>query len=290
MSKIANAKNAKILQQCGHMSDDDWCDLLELSAEGKPTSGVELPGFPSAELQRQVIGSAGAQALFEARRMYALIRKYAAQLGLKFSQEDTSVLDFGVGWGRMIRYYLKDVIAENIHGVDVAQQMIDICKSTIPSVNFQLVAPAPPVPFASNSLDIVYAYSVFSHLAEGIHMKWVEEIARVLKPGGILVATTQPRRFVEMCEHWRANKPESLWHENLAKSFVDTKAAYAAYDRGDYLYSATGGGSLDASFYGEALIPRAYVQREWTRHLEFRDFVESSDYLYQAVIVMQKSR
>ena len=290
MSKLANATNAKILQQCGTMSDEDWCNLLDRSAEGKPTDGVELPGFPSADMQRQIIGSAGSQALIEAQRYYMLIKKYAKQLGVNFSPETTSVLDFGVGWGRMIRYYLKDVIADNIHGLDVAQQMIDICKTTITGGNFMLNNPAPPTHFANNSLDIVYAYSVFSHLAEAIHLKWIEEIARILKPGGILVATTQPRKFVEMCEYWRAHKPESLWHENLSKSFTDTNAAYSAYDSGRYLYSATGGGSLDASFYGEALIPKAYVEREWTKHLAFRDFVDSSDYLYQAVIVMQKPR
>lgn len=289
MSKISSAKNAGILQQCGQMTDEDWCDLIDRSAERKPTGGIELPGFPSDEMQRQIVGSAGAQALIEARRFYSLIRRYASKLGLKFSPEVTSVLDFGVGWGRMIRYFLKDVVAENLHGVDVAPQMVEICKNTIPDGTFALIEPAPPVHFASNSFDIVYAYSVFSHLAEGIHMKWVEEIARILKPGGILVATTQPRKFIEMCQYWRANKPESLWHENLSKSFTDAEAAYRAYDRGQYLYSATGGGSLDASFYGEALIPRAYVEREWTRHLAFRDFVDSSDYLYQAVIVMQKA-
>ena len=290
MSNISNTSNAKILQQCGQMTDENWCNLIDRSSERKSTEGVVLPGFPPDEMQRQIVGSAGSQALIEARRFYLLIRQYASKLGLKFDPEHTRVLDFGVGWGRMIRYYLKDVIAENIHGVDVAPQMIEICRNTIPHGTFDLIEPAPPIHFASNSFDIVYAYSVFSHLAEGIHMRWIEEISRVLKPGGILVATTQPRRFIEMCQHWRANKPESLWHENLSKSFVDAEAAYAAYDRGEYLYSATGGGSLDASFYGEALIPRAYVEREWTRHLMFRDFVDSSDNLYQAVIIMQKSR
>lgn len=290
MSNKSNTSNAKILQQCGQMTDENWCDLIDKSSERKPTDGIVLPGFPPDEMQRQIVGSAGSQALIEARRFYTLIRQYASKLGVKFDPEATRVLDFGVGWGRMIRYYLKDVIAENIHGVDVAPQMVEICRDTIPHGTFELIEPAPPIRFASNSFDVVFAYSVFSHLAEGIHMKWVEELSRVLKPGGILVATTQPRKFVELCQHWRANKPESLWHENLSKSFVDAEAAYAAYDRGEYLYSATGGGSLDASFYGEALIPRAYVEREWTRHLLFRDFVDSSDNLYQAVIVMQKGR
>ena len=75
----------------------------------------------------------------------------------------------------------------------------------------------------------------------------------------------------------------------LANSFVDTEAAYAAYDAGEYLYAATGGGpSRPADFYGEALIPEAYVRRQWTKSLRFVAFVDDRSVMPQALIVMQK--
>jgi SAM-dependent methyltransferase len=48
----------------------------------------------------------------------------------------------------------------------------------------------PPLPFASQEFDFVYAVSVFTHLSEATSRRWVEELRRVTSAGGILLATT----------------------------------------------------------------------------------------------------
>ena len=299
IANISTCSNAKILARCGQMTDREWFDLLDKSAENKPTEGIELPGFPPEEFQISTIGNAGPGALLEGQRFYTLIKQYAHRLGMPLDPRETSILDFGCGWGRMTRFFLKDVAAENLYGVDVVPGMIQTCKSTISYGNFSVVTAEPPIRFAANSFDIIFAYSVFSHLAEKVHIKWIQEFSRLLKPGGILVATTQPRRFIALCESLRGEIRESTsadsagnsgWHEALANSFLDTNAAYADYDNGRFLYSPTGGGpQLDRSFYGEALIPPQYVEREWTKYLRFRDFFDDVNVLFQAVVVMQKA-
>jgi cyclopropane fatty-acyl-phospholipid synthase-like methyltransferase len=335
MANISTCSNAAILARCEQMSDRKWFDLLDKSAENKPTDGIELPGFPSEEFQIASIGSAGTTALIEGQRFYTLIKHYADRLGVTLDPQETAIMDFGCGWGRMTRFFLKDVAAENLYGVDVTPSMIETCKSTIPHGNFSVIGAEPPTTFAANSFDIIFAYSVFTHLPENVHIKWIQEFSRLLKPGGILVITTQPRKFIALCESFRrepgesiwhdglvkwikgfsrllkqegilvvATQPrrllalresfrrkpsESIWHDNLANSFLDIDAAYADYDSGKFLYSATGGGpEREASVYGEALIPREYVEREWTRYLKFRDFFDDVKVLFQAVIVMQK--
>jgi SAM-dependent methyltransferase len=280
------------------MSDREWFNLIDRSSENKTTAGIKLPGFPPEEFQIETIGSAGPGALFEAQRFYTLIKRYAQRLGVSLDPRETTILDFGCGWGRMTRFFLKDLAAENIYGVDVSPVVIQICKSTMPYDNFSVIAAEPPTSFAANSFDIIFAYSVFSHLAEGVHIKWIEEFSRLLKPGGILVATTQPRRFLDLCESFRSETHESTsagsgqnsgWHRALANCFLDINAAYEDYDNGKYLYTATGGGDhLPPSFYGETLIPQRYVEREWTRYLKFRDFFDDVNVLFQAVVVMQK--
>ena len=240
IANISTCSNAKILARCGQMTDREWFDLLDKSAENKPTDDIELPGFPSEEFQRSTIGNAGPGALVEGQRFYTLIKQYAHRLGVSLDPQETTILDFGCGWGRMTRFFLKDVAAENLHGVDVIPFMIRTCKATISHGNFSVVTAEPPTRFAANSFDIIFAYSVFSHLAENVHIKWIEEFSRLLKPGGILVATTQPRRFIALCESLRDKPPESTWHKSLANSFLDINAAYADYDNGKFLYSATG--------------------------------------------------
>ena len=140
------------------------------------------------------------------------------------------------------------------------------------------------------SRSISWWGTVFSHLAEHASIAWVKEIARLLRPRGIMIVTTEPREFIELCRSLRGREHEFAWHRALANSFVDTEAAYRAYDAGDYLYAPTGGGSYrPADFYGEALIPEGYVRARWTEFLRFVDFVSDPQVFPQALIVMQKN-
>jgi hypothetical protein len=82
---------------------------------------------------------------------------------------------------------------------------------------------------------------------------------------------------------------EFAWHQALSKSFVETEAALAAYAAGEFLYAPTGGGpALPSEFYGEAIIPEAYVRRNWTASLNLVAFVDDRSVVPQALIVMQK--
>jgi 2-polyprenyl-3-methyl-5-hydroxy-6-metoxy-1,4-benzoquinol methylase len=281
-------KNDLILKYAAHLSDQEWFEVIVKSVEHPFIDGIELPGFPPDEIQRNSVGSSGKLALSEGFNFYSEIKQYAAKLGSPLTS-DSRILDFGCGWGRMIRVFLKDVFADNLYGIDVDPAMIDICVNTVRQGNFSVVQPEPPTELAENSFDVVYAYSVFSHLSEPVHIKWVEEFSRVLKPGGIMIVTTQARRFIEFCRSLRDQNHESGWYYGLANSFLDTEAAFADYDNGKFLYSATGGGvARPASFYGEAVISPGYIKREWTKYLTFCDFVDDPAKFNQALIIMQK--
>ena len=281
--------NAAILTYGSGMSDRQWLETLLKSLDRSVVDGIEMPGFPPEELQRQFVGMSGQQALNEAFNFYSEIKRYTGKLGVKLGR-DSRILDFGSGWGRIIRFFLKDVAAENLYGIDVDSEMTDLCINTVRHGNYSAIKPLPPLEFSEGCFDIVYAYSVFSHLAEPVQIKWVEEFSRILKPGGILVATTQARSFIELCRTLRnQSNTSNNWHHALAHSFVDTEAALADYDSGKFLYSATGGGGpRDASFYGEAVIPQKYVEREWTKYLDFCDFTYDPAIIPQSLIVMQK--
>lgn len=271
----------------GSLSDRQWLRTL-LSSIRKPVQrGLALPGFPPATVQRNFVGSADDAALREAARFYAIVKKYCGELDVPL-RGTSRVLDFGVGWGRILRFFLKDVAVSGLYGADVDADVLDTCRAIgVRGTLFQTQATG-RLEYPDGYFDVVYAYSVFSHLSEAAHLFWIEELARVLRPGGILIVTTEARHFFEFCASLQGKPPESGWHRSLAAAFPDPAAAMRQYDAGHFVYAPTGGGDFrDASFYGEAAIPRAYVERVWTKFLDLRCFIDDRKLFWQALIVMQ---
>jgi 2-polyprenyl-3-methyl-5-hydroxy-6-metoxy-1,4-benzoquinol methylase len=219
-----------------------------------------LPTLPDEQTQIRFIGSAGDPALREAFGAYSLVKELAAKYGRPIGA-DSKILDFGCGWGRTLRFFMKDVRPSNLTGIDVMPLAIELSKKTNPWCNFALTAALPPTRFADNSFDLVYLYSVFSHLSEEAHDLWLTEFHRILKPQGMLIATTWQRDYIERCKRARDGDKRGT-HQGSLPAFMDTAAALLQYDRGEYCHSPVGGGDeLSTNFYGETCIPEDYVKR-----------------------------
>jgi SAM-dependent methyltransferase len=267
------------------MSDEEWLGMLIKSLKNPVVRGLVMPPFPEAALQEGMVGSAGEPSLREAFSFYREIKGYQDAYG-SVELASSHVLDFGCGWGRHLRFFLKDAPVENLHGIDVDPEFIEVSRRSLPNLHLEVVQPLPPTNFGDDSLDLVYAYSVFSHLAEHAHQSWIAEFHRILRPGGLLVLTTQRRAFIDYCESLRNGQPEGPWQTALASSFVDVDATKQAYDEGAFLYAATGGGSVrDASFYGEAIVSSDYIRRTWADRFEVLDFVDDESRSQQAIVV-----
>lgn len=101
-----------------------------------------------------------------------------------------SALDFGCGSGRIMRWLLQEDIA--LTGCDIHAPTIEWMRSAYPDdVRLYVSDPRPPLDEADATFDLVYCGSVFSHLPDWA--PWLLELRRVLKPGGVLVASIHGR-------------------------------------------------------------------------------------------------
>jgi SAM-dependent methyltransferase len=269
----------------GGLSDEFWYWLNTEGVRRNAKLRSLLPGMPDGSIQELYTGNKGDTTLWEAFLYYRTFKEqYAKYKGDLSSAE--KILDFGCGWGRVIRFFLKDLEPSRIWGSDPVPEMIELCKQHNSWCNFQETNTYPPTSFADNSFDLIYSFSVFSHLAEHFHLNILSEILRILKPGGIYMTTTRNRGFIEYCESLRQRKDKNSLEPGNSSSlpaFPDTRKSLSIYDNGEFCHHSFN--SEVWPYWGETAISRKYVLNNWTNKFKFLDFLEVNT---QNVIIVQK--
>lgn len=106
------------------------------------------------------------------------------------------ILDWGCGPGRIIRH-LPNVtgVGCEFYGTDYNAKSIAWCSENLPGIHFNHNSLEAKLPYVNNFFDAIYGISIFTHLSERMHFAWFSELFRVLKPGGIMLLTTQGKNF-----------------------------------------------------------------------------------------------
>ena len=95
-------------------------------------------------------------------------------------QSGQAVLDVACGTGDLIVAISKKANIK-AYGIDIAEKMINVASESNRSISFK-VAPAYPLQFDSDSMDIITVSAAFHHFEEP--QKFADECKRVLRTGG----------------------------------------------------------------------------------------------------------
>lgn len=154
------------------------------------------PPLPPASLRVLVGGKADPVWFIEdGKRVASLIRSTLATRGVRIDELGT-ILDFGCACGRVARHW-QGLAGPRIYGTDYNPKLVEWCQANLPFGDFSANGLAPPLRYADESFDLVYAVSVFTHMPEDLGLAWVAELRRVLRPGGYLLFTTAATGYVE---------------------------------------------------------------------------------------------
>lgn len=138
------------------------------------------------------------------------------------SQLKGEVLELGCGWGRGVAHFQSDGIRYT--GVDKNKVLIDELKIKHPDCYFKEVTLPDLSAFATHSFDHIIAFQVIEHIEDD--ELFLEEIHRILRPGGKLHLSTINRRFSISRNPWHIREYDSIGLTVLLKMFfcnVDMK-------------------------------------------------------------------
>jgi SAM-dependent methyltransferase len=169
--------------------------LQALRTHGNVAAGDGLP-VPPASLRVRVAWTGDAAWFLESGRLAAESITDALARHAAHPRELGSLLDFGCGCGRVTRRWVS-LEGVDVVGSDTSLEAIDWCRRNLPFARFASNKLEPPLAGDAASFDAAYALSVFTHLPLDLQRAWSEELARVLRPGGLLLVTTHGRAYVE---------------------------------------------------------------------------------------------
>jgi SAM-dependent methyltransferase len=176
---------------------DRWRQDLgaKVAAYADPDTIIDTDGLPPADHIRRLNSPEKAEPRTFLRSgasdLLAIVETIAdvVQSGDAPFPARPAIMELGCGAGRLLRHAPPPAQARVV-ATDVDPPSIDWCRAHLPEAEYHLHSLFPPIAsLPAMTFDVIYAHSVFTHIPLERQEAWLEEMRRLLRPGGLLAAT-----------------------------------------------------------------------------------------------------
>jgi SAM-dependent methyltransferase len=192
------------------------------------------------------------------------------------SAKTSSILDIGCATGRFIRHAHCDF--PEIIGCDINRSHVDwVGKHLRPEIKVFQNTSIPTLPLPDNSVDVVTAFSVFTHI-ECFDTTWLMELRRILRAGGVAWLTFHGERT------WRDIQPSWPLHNSLI-----THPDYASVKDSPTLPEdpLVFRWRSELSYSSNVFYTERYLRRTWGRILSLEEIFPALPH-FQDIVVLRK--
>jgi SAM-dependent methyltransferase len=175
-----------------------------------------------------------------------------------------TILDIGCGTGRLLMGWHCASSRRRLVGADINAELIAWNQANLPG-EWDVCGVLPPLKLAGGEFDLVQLASVFTHLPLHHQREWIEEIRRLLRPGGVLLMTLHGavymRIFGQSGEY--AEQPAGAIGSNAFATFHSRPFAERLFTGFELLgYFERGHDSRPPSLFPIAALQDVYVLRK----------------------------
>lgn len=202
--------------------------------------------------------------------------------GLGFSwKPGLRVFDFGCSSGRHLRALAAWRPDLDYCGCDPNHEAVAWARENLPIGRFFPSETTPPVDLEDQSVDLALAVSIWSHYSASAAETWLEEMRRVIVPGGLLLMTTHG---------WDA------LGGGVSRDMISRESVQAAAEgmllQGHHFIDVFGEGGdwgVDATDWGNAYMTLDWLCTRLHSRWALRAFVPGGLDRFQDIVVLQRA-
>ena len=206
------AKRSNIQEVYSHLRElpfSDFCDAMISVPKEYEFLAKALPRLPSEENQMIWTGFSG-DALMN--KSCSIIRLFQ-NINYRITGNNIggNILDYGCGWGRLIRlmHYFSD--PKFTYGVDPLQSSLNLCREYGVDGHFALCDMIPVnLPFGDTKFDFACSYSVLTHTSEEVTRAILRVVRNYIEQSGVFIVTIRPEEFWELRRASLGNKVDEF--------------------------------------------------------------------------------